>query len=112
MTPTEFRDSFGGSRGPFASTPDPVITLRLAIAEARTPTDIWGEGDVRLAGVLYLAAHLIALEPGARDMRKGERAGETVYGRERATLEGIVASGYRTAGPSWTFRPPWGCEWL
>lgn len=102
MTPAEFRSHFGST---FTGTSDPVITTRLAIAEARTPTDIWGEGDVRLAGVLYLTAHLIAIEPGGRDMRKGERAGETQYGRERERLEGIVASGYRTAGPSASTAP-------
>lgn len=112
MTPTEFRDSFGGSRGPFGSTADPVIELRLSIAEARTPADIWTDATLRNAGVLYLAAHLIAIEPGGRDMRKGEKPGESQYLRERETLERIVSSGYRVAGPSSSSALyPWDPEW-
>jgi len=47
--------------------------------------------------VKYLAAHLLALEPDARDLVKGEKVGESTYGRERKNLEAIVSSGHRVA---------------
>ena len=64
------------------------------------PVEIVGDGDLEDDGVSYLAAHLLALAPSARDMRKGEKPGETMYGRERKILEAIVSSGFRTAGTS------------
>ena len=87
----------GGSAGPFFSTPDPLVASRLAMAEARTPSAVWEDATIRESGILYLAAHLLAIEPGAREMRKGERPGETAYWRERRILEGIVSSGHRVA---------------
>ena len=97
MDPTvaDFRAAFGSA---FASTPEPIIAMRLAIAIARTPIDVWGTGDIRKAGVMYLCAHLCASEPGAREMRKGEQPGETLYGRERERLELHVSSGFRVVG--------------
>tara|TARA_R110000868_G_scaffold269723_2_gene529136 strand:- start:2069 stop:2338 length:270 start_codon:yes stop_codon:yes gene_type:complete len=77
-----------------------MIASRLTIAEARTPTEVWTDTDVRLAGVYYLTAHLLALESPARAMRKGEAPGESPYSAERKRLEMIVSSGFRTAGVS------------
>ena len=91
MTAAEFRAIFPA----FSRASDALIEERLAQAERRTPGAIWG--DLQEDGVKYLAAHLLALEPQARDLAKGERFGESAYGRERLFLETIVSSGHRVA---------------
>lgn len=96
-TVAEFRAAFGSA---FATTPEPLIAMRLALAIERTPADVWTGEQTRRAGILYLTAHLCAMEPGAREMRKGEKPGETLYGRERERLELFVSSGFRVAGLS------------
>jgi len=45
-----------------------------------------------------LAAHFLCLLPQAKDLRKGEQPGATMYMRERARLNKIVSSGFRQAG--------------
>lgn len=94
VTVPEFRAAFAPT---FDRTPEGVISLRLTMAEARTSADVWTDASMRNAGILYLAAHLVAIEPGGREMRKGERAGDTPYARERERLERIVSSGFRVA---------------
>ena len=91
MTPNDFRARFPA----FARASDALIADRLAKAERRTPAAIWG--DLQSDGVEYLAAHLLSLEPAARDLAKGEKAGESTYGAERKRLEAIVSSGHRVA---------------
>jgi hypothetical protein len=91
MTPAQFRAVVPA----FARASDALIADKLAMAERRTPVGILGE--LQEDGVKYLAAHLLALEPGARDLVKGEKVGESTYGRERKTLEAIVSSGHRVA---------------
>jgi hypothetical protein len=95
ITASAFRSFFGET---FARTPESMIAARLAIAEARTPAEVWTVETIRDAGVYYLAAHMLALESPARAMRKGEPPGESPYSRERKILEAIVSSGFRTAG--------------
>ena len=90
-----FRAFFGET---FTRAPEAMIAARLAIAEARTPAEVWTDETIRDAGVYYLAAHLLSLESPAREMRKGEGPGSSPYGRERKILEAIVSSGFRTAG--------------
>ncbi len=80
----------------FRNAPSGKVTAKLAEAEARTPEEIWG--DLQAAGIKYLAAHLLALAPAAKDMRKGMAPGQTMYSPERERLEIIVSSGYRIAG--------------
>lgn len=92
MTAAEFKDLFPE----FTGAANALVESRIAWAEARTPADIWGEK--RDQGIALLAAHFLALLPEARDMRKGEKPGETMYGRERAALNVIVSSGFRVAG--------------
>lgn len=91
MTPAAFRLVVPA----FTRASDALIADKLAMAERRTPVAIWG--DLQEDGVKYLAAHLLALEPEARDLVKGEKVGESTYGRERKTLEAIVSSGHRVA---------------
>lgn len=92
MTPAELRALFPE----FTRATDALIQSRIDWATARTPADIWG--DKRDQGIAWLAAHFLALAPGSEDMRKGEKPGETSYGRERKRLNVQVSSGFRTAG--------------
>lgn len=92
MTPAEFKVLFEE----FAGASDATVQARLTWAEDRTPLAIWG--DNRDQGVAWMAAHMLCMLPGSEDMRKGEKPGESMYGRERARLNKIHASGFRTAG--------------
>jgi hypothetical protein len=92
MTPAEFKAAFPE----FATAADALVQSRLTWAEARTPEDIWG--DLQDQGIGFLTAHFLAMLPGGKEMRKGERPGETMYLRERQTLQPIVSSGFRIAG--------------
>lgn len=92
MTAAEFRDLFPE----FSKASDTLIESRISWAEDRTPSDIWG--DKQTQGIAWLAAHFLCLLPEAKDLRKGEKPGETPYGRERARLNRIVSSGYRAVG--------------
>ncbi len=98
MTAAEFKVLFPE----FAQTSTALVESRLAWAETRTPSDVWGEAQEQ--GIGFLAAHLLALAPQAKDMRAGEEKGVTMYSRERERLEGIVASGFRIAGLAAAYR--------
>lgn len=92
MTPAAFKALFPE----FASAPDAIVQSRITWAEVRTPEDVWGEH--REQGLALLVAHLLAQLPQSKDMRLGEKPGETMYGRERDRLARLVASGFRIAG--------------
>ena len=91
-TPATFRVIFPE----FSRASDALVSSRIAMAEARTPLDIWG--DLRPQGLAWLAAHLLAMAPEAKDMRKGEKPGETMYKGQRDHLALVVSSGFRVAG--------------
>ncbi len=75
---------------------DALVQAKLDAAYLRTPADIW---DTLVdEGAKYLAAHLLATSPFARELRLVQKTGETSYGIERRKLEGIVAAGPRLAG--------------
>lgn len=98
MTAAQFRAMFAPA---FDRAPDALVETRLAWAEARTPVEIWG--DLQEQGVAWLAAHFVAIAPGAKDMRKGGKASldsydSTPYGQERKRLNRTVSAGYRVAG--------------
>lgn len=100
MTAAEFKATFPE----FANAPDALVTSRLAWALARTPLDIWGAYQAE--GVAWYCAHFLALLPNAKDMRKGEKPGESMYLRERQRLGLTLSSGFRTAGnPLITYDP-------
>ena len=92
MTAAEFKALFPE----FTNAPDALVTARLAWAEARTPIDIWGAYQAE--GIGWYTAHFLALLPNAKDMRKGEKPGESMYLRERQRLGLVLSSGFRTAG--------------
>lgn len=100
MTAAEFKILFPE----FANTPTALVESRISWAEARTPSDVWGDGATQEQGIGFLAAHMLALAPGAKDMRAGEEKGVTMYSRERERLEGIVSSGFRIAGLAARYR--------
>lgn len=78
----------------FAAAPTATLDQALGAALTRTPVDVWGKHHA--LGVYALAAHLVAMSPGGEAMRL---AGETtIYQKERARLNRIVASGFRIAG--------------
>jgi hypothetical protein len=78
----------------FAAAPAASVQAALGSALTRTPVDVWGEHHA--LGVYALAAHLVAMSPGGEAMRlSGET---TIYQKERARLNRIVASGFRIAG--------------
>lgn len=79
----------------FTRATDALIDSRISMATQRTPADVWG--DLQAQGIAWMTAHMLALLPEAKDMRKGEPAGETMYGRERAILDRVVGGGFRVA---------------
>ena len=94
MTPADFLlllpECTGGSTA--------LSQTRLDWASERTDADVWGAKEDQ--GIAWMAAHFLCLLPEGKDMREGEKPGETMYGRERARLNKIVSSGYRVAGTS------------
>lgn len=80
----------------FAKASDALISSRIAMAGARTPADVWNILEAQ--GIAWLTAALLVNDPAAKDMRKGEKAGDSSYARERRFLETVVSSGFRTAG--------------
>jgi hypothetical protein len=58
-------------------------------AVLRTPSDVWG--DLVDQGVLYLAAHLLAISPYGINAKLGNAAGNSVYGVERSRLNRTVS---------------------
>lgn len=95
MTAAEFKILFPE----FSAAPTALVESRIAWAAARTPAAIWGT-DYLEQGIGFLAAHFLAMAPEAKAMRKGEKAGETMYLAERKRLAKIVgsAAAYRVAG--------------
>lgn len=92
MTAAEFKALFPE----FNNAPDALVESRIAWATSRTPADIWGDDQDQ--GIAWYAAHFLALLPAAKDMRKGEKPGESMYLRERQRMNAIVSSGFRVAG--------------
>jgi len=93
ITVADFRARFPE----FAPGPDDAtVQAALDAAYLRTPSDVWGvkQDD----GAAYLAAHLLALAPQARDMRIGKDARITLYMDERDRMARTVASGFRVTG--------------
>lgn len=91
QTPATFRVIFPE----FTGASDALVESRIAMAAERTDAEVWG--TLVYQGIAYLAAELLSLLPGAKDLRL-EGGAESVYGRERKRLEGIVSSGFRIAG--------------
>jgi len=86
----------GGRFPEFSGAPESLVLACIAEAESRTPADVWGEK--RDQGVQFLAAHLLAMSPNAKDMRLKADPSQTIYLMERKRLARTVASGWRVTG--------------
>lgn len=80
----------------YTGAPTPLVERCIAEAERRTSAAVWG--DLEDDGVRYLAAHLLACSPNAKDMRIKSDPTGSIYLTERRRLERIVASGFRVTG--------------
>jgi hypothetical protein len=93
-TLAQFRNTFSE----FRSTEDAEIEAKLVLARLEVNTTVWGpRAD---AGVLYMAAHKIALAPAGQNAKlKPENAAKTVYLMEFNRMKRAVTLGVaRTAG--------------
>lgn len=79
----------------FALASDSLLQSRIDAAILRTPEDVWG--DLADEGSGYLAAHLMALTPGAIALTRNSAPGNSPYREERERLEMIVSRGYCNA---------------
>lgn len=95
--PVSAADFTTGGRFPeFALAPPSTVAACIAEAEARTPAEVWG--SLRDQGVLYLAAHLLAMSPNAVDMRLKSDPTDSIYMVQRRKLSRAIASGFRVVG--------------
>ena len=70
-----------------------LISAKIADAVRRTDETVWGSNWVM--GVMYRAAHLLAMSPMGRKMRLATDEGQSVYKQELDTLVRRVSSGFR-----------------
>lgn len=100
MSGTSIKISVGELKGrfpEFCDAPDTLVAKVLEEACRRTNETVWG--DRFQDGVLYLAAHLLAINPQSRNMAKCcDDKGGTTYLRERHKLNCVIASGFRVTG--------------
>ena len=79
----------------FTSTPESLVSIKLAEAGRRINADVWG--TLADDGQAYLAAHLLSVRPAGERARKTRAAPDTesTYLREYKRLLRIVTMGYR-----------------
>lgn len=97
VTVASFRTRFP-EFGTSSVTSDEMIQTCLDEAADRTPESVWGSGVKRDAGIRYLAAHLLAMSPQARELKLSTPDGNSAYLPERRRLQYEVASGFRVTG--------------
>lgn len=68
-----------------------LVNAKIAAATLRTPASVWG--PLQDEGVKYLAAHLLANSPFARELQLTRENGESIYTPERSRLERTAAMG-------------------
>jgi hypothetical protein len=78
------------------TVPDATVDAHLDAARLRTPARVWE--DLQDEGVLYLAAHLIVIDPNGIKARLADKSGRSVYLTERERLERTISSGFRVSG--------------
>lgn len=77
----------------FEGVDAPFLQRYIDAATAEVDPKIWGaKAD---EGILYLAAHKLALSPAGKAARLQERDKSTTYEKEFRRLVRIVSSGYR-----------------
>lgn len=83
----------------FGEQPAGVITPIIAQAERETPASVWGNGGMRIDGVAYLSAHLLASRISQIGSQVGAPSGtalgggldSTLYGQEYKRLRDSIA---------------------
>lgn len=75
---------------------DDLVQAKIDAAYLRTNAAVWG--DMRDEGAKYLAAHMLALSPFARELKLADTSGETMYLAQRHAMERAVVSGFRVTG--------------
>lgn len=70
-----------------------LVEAKLAEAERRTPSVVWG--DLQDDGIACLAAHLLAISPNGQMARLVNKDGSTTYGTLRDQLASTVGGAYR-----------------
>lgn len=73
-----------------------LVQAKIDAAYLRTDAQVWG--SMRDEGAKYLAAHLCALSPFARELKLANDDGETIYGKMRRDMNRVVVSGFRVTG--------------
>jgi len=91
----------------YRKTDTETIEAKLVLARLSVNPSVWG-GKTD-AGVLYLTAHYLALDPAGQNAKlKPENLAKTVYGQTFEQLKLQVTFGLRTAGlpPAGAFSRP------
>lgn len=76
----------------FATTDTTLIDAKLFLANHELDEEVWD--DQWVAGVLYLAAHLLSIAPRGQQARMQAATGETTYSKEFDRLKKTVARGW------------------
>lgn len=98
-----FKDAFEEYR----KTDEATVAAKIRFARQRIDAGVWG--DKYDQGVMYLAAHLLAVAPAGQNTKlKPENAAKTVYWQEYERIRNTVVYGIRTAGlpPAGAFSDP------
>jgi hypothetical protein len=77
----------------FADAEAALVEAKLAEAERRTPSRVWG--DLEDDGIASLAAHLLAISPNGQMARLVNKDGTTTYGTLRDELVETVGGSHR-----------------
>lgn len=82
----------------YRKTEEATITAKLVLARLSVNAAVWGAKHD--AGVLYLTAHYLALDPAGQNakLKPSEDMAQTVYGSTYLTLLRQVTFGMRVAG--------------
>jgi len=76
-----------------ADAGQPLIEAKIAGAELRVGADVW-PASVRDQGVLYRAAHMLALSPYGAQAKMVSKSGETTYGKQYESLVQEIGAGF------------------
>lgn len=77
----------------FRTAPDALVGAKLDMAESQLG-GIW-TGEQRARGKAYLTAHLLSLDPGAKEMAIVSEKGSSIYEPEFKRVQRSVTAGRR-----------------
>ncbi len=78
----------------FSAASDTLCQACIDEAHTRVSVKVWSPVQ-RIAGIKYLAAHLVATNPSGEFARLDEAEGSTQYSQEFDRLKRTVAAGFR-----------------